>query len=295
MRVEVRVGWVRHMLQFARLARGSRIALCVGSLALLAAGAPALTAADTWSSSMRVHYAVEINGFDVGSFEFESQAEQQSYSLTGSARLSILLGAFTWEGETRSSGRLGGEVKPAWFSFDYKSSLKTGSTSFAFADDAVTSITQQPPPVAIPEAIPLREDHLKGVIDPLTALMVLSRGSPGNPCQRRIAIFDGRERFDLVFSYKGEVRVSELTASGQPGIALLCKVRYLPIAGHKVDADTQFMAANEGIEVALRPIPAVNLFVPYSITIPTRVGIASLQSKRVEIITPGKPQIALLH
>jgi len=283
------------MLQFARLARGSRILLCVGSLALLAAGAPALTAADNWSSSMRVHYAVEINGFDVGSFEYESQAEQQSYSLTGSARLSILLGAFTWEGETRSFGTLGGEVKPASFSFDYKSSLKTGSTSFAFADDAVTSITQQPPPVAIPEAIPLREDHLKGVIDPLTALMVLSRGSPGNPCQRRIAIFDGRERFDLVFSYKGEVHVSELTASGQPGVALLCKVRYLPIAGHKVDADTQFMAANEGIEVALRPIPAVNLFVPYSIRIPTRIGIASLQSKRVEIITPGKPQIALLH
>ena len=284
------------MLQFARLARGSRtLALCVGSLALLAAGASELGAADAWPSSMRVHYAVVINGFDVGSFEYESQAEQQSYSLTGSARLSILLGAFTWEGETRSSGTIAGEVKPASFSFDFKSSLKTGSTSFAFADDAVTSITQQPPPVANPEAIPLREDHLKGVIDPLTALMVLSRGSPSNPCQRRIAIFDGRERFDLVFRYKGEVRVSELTASGQPAIALLCKVRYLPIAGHKVDADTQFMAANEGIEVALRPIPAANLFVPYSITIPTRVGIASLQSKRVEIVTPGKPQIALLH
>ena len=284
------------MLQFAHLARGSRIlALCVRSLVLLAAGAPALRAGDTWSSSMRVHYAVEINGFDVGSFEYESQAEQQSYSLTGSARLSILLGAFTWEGETRSSGTIAGEVKPASFSFDFKSSLKTGSTSFAFADDRVTSITQQPPPVAVPEAIPLREDHLKGVIDPLTALMVLSRGSPSNPCHRRIAIFDGRERFDLVFSYKGEVRISELTASGQPVIALLCKVRYLPIAGHKVDANTQFMAANEGIEVALRPIPAANLFVPYSITIPTRVGTASLQSKRVDIVTPGKPQIALLH
>ena len=284
------------MLQFAHLARGSRIlALCVRSLVLLAAGAPALRAGDTWSSSMRVHYAVEINGFDVGSFEYESQAEQQSYSLTGSARLSILLGAFTWEGETRSSGTIASEVKPASFSFDFKSSLKTGSTSFAFADDSVTSIMQQPPPVALPEAIPLREDHLKGVIDPLTALMVLSRGSPSNPCQRRIAIFDGRERFDLVFSYKGEVRISELTASGQPVIALLCKVRYLPIAGHKVDADTQFMAANDGIEVALRPIPVANLFVPYSITIPTRVGIASLQSKRVEIVTPGKPQIALLH
>ena len=283
------------MLQFARLARGSRIlALCVRSLVLLTAGAPALRAGDTWSSSMRVHYAVEINGFDVGSFEYESQAEQQSYSLSGSAHLSILLGAFTWEGQTRSSGTIVGGVKPATISYDFKSTLKAGSTSFAFANETVTSITQQPPPIFSSEAIPLREDHLKGVIDPLTALMLLSRGS-ANPCQRRLAIFDGRERFDLLFSYKGEVRVSEQMASGQPGIAMLCKVRYLPIAGHKVDADTQFMAANEGIEVALRPIPAANLFVPYSITIPTRVGTASLQSKRVDIVTPGKPQIALLH
>jgi hypothetical protein len=284
------------MLQFAHLASGSRIlVLCVLLAVVLAAGAPALSAADNWPSSVRVHYAVQINGFDVGSFEYESLAEQQSYSLTGSAHLSILLGAFTWEGQTRSSGTIAGEVKPAAYSFDFKSSLKTGSTSFAFAGDAVTSITRQPPPVAIPEAIPLHEDHLRGVIDPLTALMVLSRGSAGNPCQRHIAIFDGQERFDLLFSYKGDVRVSELTASGQPGIALLCKVRYLPIAGHKVDADTQFMAANEGIEVALRPIPTANLFVPYSITIPIRVGTALLQSKRVEIVMPGKPQIALLH
>jgi Protein of unknown function (DUF3108) len=284
------------MLKFARLARRNHLirALCLQLLVLLPASAPALRADDAWPLSVRVHYAVEINGFDVGSFEYESQAEQQSYSLSGSAHLSILLGAFTWEGQTRSSGTIVGGLKPASFAFDYKSSLKAGSTSFAFANDTVTSITQQPPPIFSPEAIPLREDHLKGVIDPLTALMLLSRGS-ANPCQRRIPIFDGRERFDLLFSYKGEVRVSELMASGQPSIAMLCKVRYLPIAGHKVDADTQFMAANEGIEVALRPIPTANLFVPYSITIPTRVGIASLQSKRVDIVTPGKPQIALLH
>ena len=136
---------------------------------------------------------------------------------------------------------------------------------------------------------------MQGVVDPLSAMMVLTRGSAANPCDRRIPIFDGKERFDLVFSYKGEMRVTEQAPSGQPGIAYVCRVRYLPIAGHKIDQETKFMAANEDIEVALRPIPSAGLYIPYQITIPTLVGSATLVSKRVEIISPGKPQIALLH
>ena len=55
------------------------------------------------------------------------------------------------------------------------------------------------------------------------------------------------------------------------------------------------MAANDGIEVALRPIPSANMLVPYQINIPTMAGYASIVSKRVEISSPGKPQIALTH
>ena len=72
-------------------------------------------------------------------------------------------------------------------------------------------------------------------------------------------------------------------------------MRYLPIAGHKVDSETKYMAANDAIEVALRPVPSANVFVPYQITIPTMAGSATIVSKRVEIVSPGKPQIALLH
>jgi hypothetical protein len=281
----------------AAAAIGARCLLAVLlSLLLLTVDATAQKPAEHAPARMRVLYEVNFNGFVVGSFAFDAQAAGESYSLAGSARLSVLLGVLSWEGETRSFGMLAKEAtRPATFSFDFKSGLAAGSTTLAFADDAVSSITQLPPAAVDPSAIPLREDHLKGVVDPLTALMVLSRASSSNPCQRRIAIFDGRERFDLLFSYKGQMPVTEQPASGQPSVALLCRVRYLPIAGHKVDPETQFMAANEAIEVALRPIPAANLFVPYHITVPTRLGTASLIAKRVEIASPGKPQIALLH
>ena len=98
-----------------------------------------------------------------------------------------------------------------------------------------------------------------------------------------------------MLSRKGEVQVTEQQPSGQPGVAYVCRVRYQPIAGYKLDKETEFMVANDAIEVALRPIPSANVFIPYQATIPTMAGYATIYAKRVEIASPGKPQIALTH
>ena len=252
--------------------------------------------AETWPAVVRAVYDVNFNGFNVGTFEFESQAEQESYTLIGNAKLSILLGTFSWDGFTRSFGSIVDQSpKPAAFSFDFKSSAKSGSTRMEFADGGVTEIKNLPVTPNKGEVIPVREQHLKGVLDPLSAIMAMSRGTSANPCERRVPIFDGKERFDLVLSPKGETKITEQQPSGQPGMAHVCRVRYLPIAGHKVDSDTKYMAANDAIEVMLRPIPSANVFVPYQITIPTMAGVATIVSKRVDIVLNGKPQIALLH
>jgi Protein of unknown function (DUF3108) len=284
-------------LRAASVAKGvcSFLAGLLLSLAAIVTG-PETAAAEAWPANVRAVYDINFNGFNVGTFEFQSQAEQQSYTLLGNARLSILLGAFTWDGETRSFGLIvKQEPKPASFTFDFRSSMRAGSTKLGFANGAVTNIAHLPPEPPKPDVIPLREQHLKGVIDPLSAIMVISRGPSANPCDRRVPIFDGKERFDLVFSYKREMKVVEQAPSGQPDVAHVCRVKYLPIAGHKIDSDTSFMAANNEIEVALRPIPSANVFIPYQISIPTMAGSATIVSKRVEIVSPGKPQIALLH
>jgi Protein of unknown function (DUF3108) len=283
-----------------------RCAFVVRSICCSLAGLAALTglvarsgataAAESWPANVRALYEINFNGFTVGTFEFQSQAESQSYTLTANAQLSVLLGAFSWAGSTRSFGMIVDQApKPASFTFDFKSNLRTGSTKLGFSDDGVTNIMNLPPMVSSAPVIPLREHHLKGVVDPLSAIMMLSRSAGTDPCDRRIAIFDGKERFDLLFSRKGQIRVTEQAPSGQPVVAHVCGVRYLPIAGHKIDSDTKFMAANEGIEVALRPVPSANVFVPYQVSIPTMAGSATITSKRVEIVSPGKPQIAMLY
>jgi len=250
---------------------------CVlGAWLLSFAGLLGPAAADSWPANVRALYQIDFNGFNVGTFEFQSQAESDSYTLIAHARLSFLLGAFTWSGETRSFGMIVNEApKPASFTFDFQSNL--------------------PPAAATQPIIPVREHHLKGVVDPLSAIMVLSHAASADPCDRRIPIFDGKERFDLLLSRKGEMRVTEQSPSGQPAVAYVCRVRYLPIAGHKIDSETKYMAANDAIEVALRPVPSANVLVPYQISVPTMAGSAVITAKRVEIISPGKPQIAMLY
>jgi hypothetical protein len=268
------------------------VVLCV--VALCVAG-PQPGRAEEWPS-VKALFDVNFNGFNVGSFEFQSHSEEESYSLVGNAQLSLLLGAITWVGETRTFGLIADRVpKPAAFTFDFKSSAKSGSTKLGFDNGMVTSIAHVPPPPPKADIVPVRQQHLKGVLDPLSAIMVVARSPATSPCNRKLAIFDGKERFDLVLTYKGQIKVSEQQPSGQPGMAYVCRVKYHPVAGHKIDAENSHLATTDGIEVILRPIPSANVLVPYQVTIPTILGYATLNSKRIEIESPGKPQIALLH
>jgi hypothetical protein len=218
--------------------------------------------------------------------------------LTGHAQLSALLGALTWKGETRTAGTLAANApKPAGYTFDFNGIGKTGSIKMNFAGDHVANVSHAPPLPPQTDTVPVRDAHLKGVLDPLSAVMALARtaNSGADPCKRKLSIFDGRQRFDLVLSFVREERIVEAKPSGQPDMALVCRVQYFPVAGHKVNDETQHMATTNGIEIALRPVPSVNLFVPHQITVPTIAGSATLTSQWVQITTQRNEQIALVY
>lgn len=253
-------------------------------------------AADAWPARVQALYDIDFNGLNVGTFEFNSNHDGHTYSLSGAGRLSLLLGALKWSGDSRTVGQLAGDTAhPKSFTFGYSGSAKSGSTRMAFAGDQVTQVLHEPPSPPKEGTVPVLPQHLKGVFDPLSAIMAVSQGTDGNPCTRRIPIYDGKARFDLVLSPRGTVRLSEQRPSGQPGEGYVCRVKYIPIAGHKADQETKYIAATEGIEIILRPVPSANVFVPYKVTIPTMAGPATLTSRRVDITTPAHLQIALVH
>jgi hypothetical protein len=281
------------------LSMKSRCVTTLAGLLALAAGvlgqnAPA-QAEQGWPSKVQAVYRIEFNGFDIGAFEFSSNVGGGGYAISGDAKLSALLGAFKWQGVTRASGILGDIApRPAGYTFDYAGTGKSGSIKMGFAGDAVTSLSATPARPPDPAIVAVREPHLKGVLDPLSAVMAMARSDSPNPCGRKLAIFDGRQRFDLVLSYKRQERVAEARPSGQPGVAYVCRVRYQPIAGHKANEETRALAQSSNIEVALRPIPRANLFVPHQISIPTGAGTARITAQRIQIQTRNE-QIALVH
>jgi hypothetical protein len=276
----------------------ARISLRVAALFALAAVCVQSPAADAkaWPIRVVAVYKITFGGLEVGNFHFESSVNGQSYTLAGNAELKALLGIFNWQGVTRSSGSVAGERPiPAAYTFDFKSTSKSGSVKMSFNDAGVSNVTSVPPHTPSRATVPVREHHLKDVLDPLSAVMALTRARSSNPCGRKISIFDGKQRFDLLFSFRRRERVPEARPSGQPGIGYVCRVKYIPIAGHKNNDETRQMAENTGIEVALRPVPSANLVIPYQITIPTIAGSAVLTSQRVDITAPGMRQIALVR
>ena len=278
----------------SRFRRAALMAV-LGASALLLTSPPS-SAADGWPSHVQAVYDVNFNGINVGTYEFNSSQQGHSYKLTSNAKLSLLLGALQWSGSTQASGNLTGETaKPQTFAFDYKSQSKAGSTQMSFTDDTVTQVLHNPPAKIKEGIVPVQAQHLKGVLDPLSAVLAISRGTAGNPCTRRIPIYDGHQRFDLMLSPRGQVPLEDSKPSGQPGVGYVCRVRYVPIAGHKADDSTKFMAHNDGIEMVLRPVPSANVFIPYRVTIPTIAGPATLVARRVNITTNGQQQIALVH
>jgi hypothetical protein len=259
------------------------------------ASLPATAGSEAWPSRVRALYRISFGGIDIGTFNFDTGIGPQGYTADGKAELSALLGAFQWQGITRVSGTVDGTAPhPAGYTFAFRSTSRTGTVKMGFQRDSITNVSMVPQPEDLDEIVPVKPQHLQNVLDPLSAVLALARPTGTDPCGRKLAIFDGKQRFDLVMSFRREVRIAEARPSGQPSLGLVCGVRYVPIAGYKKDHDgTSQLSRERGIEVVLRPVPSANLYIPHEITVPTAIGSAVLTAHRIEIEQPGSGQIAL--
>lgn len=274
--------------------RGPIFAAALGTTAIFCAGHEA-RAAEPWPAEVQAAYRIQFNGLEIGQVTFNSSVHNRTYAISANAGISALLGIVRWNGVTRASGALAGDSpKPVGFSFDFQSSSKTGSVRMDFGNGIVKAVDLNPPIPDPPGTVAVQPAHIRGVLDPLSAVMAISRPRDGNPCNQRLPVFDGKVRFDLTFSHKGEVPVGEAAQGGQAEMLRVCRVRVTPIAGHVENEKAEELRRTLGIEVAFRAIPSANLFIPHRITIPTFAGNAELVAQTVTIRTQ-REQIALVN
>jgi hypothetical protein len=280
----------------ASLRRGAHIALGA-LLGLAVTQAPAYAQAESseinpYVSKVVATYNIRFNGIGIGDFKFWSNMTTRQYTLTAKASVSLLLGmAFEWKGATSSSGLVTAKGPlPANYNFAYESSDKREQVELRFANNAVSQVLLNPPKAPKPGRVPITQEHLRDVVDPLSAVILLSRASAkksgGEACERRLPIFDGKMRYDLIFSYKGTRQLN--SEGGYKGPAYVCRVKFVPIAGHKPGRKEDVISSSENIEVWLVPVPEAHLVVPYHVSIPTPAGSASMTSERFEIETPAR-------
>lgn len=245
-------------------------------------------------------YSINFNGLGIGSFKLWSDLNGEEYSMKARAKISVLAGIlFEWEGNTVSSGRvLANRPRPYTYRFGYRTSNKGETVDVEFSNNNVSQIAVNPPQKQSSKRVPVTRGHMRNVIDPLSAVVMLTNvaSSKGarEVCTRRLPIFDGKARYDLKLTLKKTKSVS--TSFGYRGPAHICKVKFQPIAGHKKgDDENEYAEKNEGIEIWMIPLAEADLYVPYYIYIPTQVGSASLTASTFEVKKSGGARGALLR
>jgi len=266
---------------------------------------PAIPAkAEAIPEKLSAIYKIRFAGLNLGDFKVWSNVAGGKYSIQGQGKIKFLTGMiFEIKGGSSSSGRVSGKNSrpiPDAFSFTFTTKKKQGYLRMKFTNGAVAQVASQPPLRTHPDAIQVTAKHVNGVLDPLTALFFAVRatrpGDHGSVCDRNVAVYDGKYRFDLQLSHKKTVRVLKKGKTGYSGPAAICQVKFVPIAGHRHhESNMTFMSNTNDIEVWMIPLPQSNMYAPYHISVPTPYGTAQATARSFHVETANHQKTALVQ
>jgi hypothetical protein len=268
---------VRHVL--ARHVLGS---LVIGAL---------LSVSPANAAGIEVHYAITLAGLSIGKASLSATLEGSTYTLNVNSAMTGIVGAVSkGRGAATARGNVGaGGVLTNGFSLSASNGTDQRTIQIAAAAGSVRSVVIDPPfedKGGGGDRIPLRDSHKIGVMDPASALIMPSRAADPLDkanCERRIPVFDGSQRFDVVLSYASTKQVK--SEKGYSGPALVCQARYVPVAGHRPERRvTKFMAENRHMEAWLVPVNGGKVLIPYRIAVKTMIGTTVIEA---ESFNPG--------
>ncbi|WP_170181860.1 DUF3108 domain-containing protein [Phreatobacter stygius] len=261
----------------------SRSSLLAGIAAFAAIASPAAAI-----EAVSGRYEIMIGGLQVGVAGFEGRISNDSYETSVSVRLSGVSRLIaSGRGSATASGRIaGGRAVPANYALTLNTTQQNEAIRMAMSGGAVRTFSAEPAKPEAPDQVPLTASHRQGVLDPLAAALFVVAGSgptvSAEACARTFPVFDGRQRYDLAFSYS---RTEELKVPGYSGPAVVCNARYRPIAGHR-PAQTQGMEQNRDMQIWLAPVAGTRALVPARIMIRTPVGMAQIEPTKLELGSP---------
>ena len=266
---------------------------------LLACGGLALTVAASAAAAaqgkLEARYSVTLAGLPIGTGSWMVDIGDTHYLAAASGSTTGLMRVFTGgQGTSAARGTFNGGGVPVTsiYAATITTRAKSDEVRLTINHGDVKDSRLDPPRDKDPERIPILPAHEHGVLDPMTASLL--RAPPGGDlmvpetCQRTLAIFDGRLRYDLKLAYKRVEQVK--TDKGYAGPALVCSVNFTPIAGFIPSRYAiKYIAKLKDMEVWLAPIAGTRVLVPIRAEGPSPIGPVVLKATQfVSTVVPTR-------
>jgi Protein of unknown function (DUF3108) len=278
----------------------SRISLFRNGLPAALAAAVSVMAADATNvasaqGKLDARYTASVAGIPIGRGSWVVEVFDDQYTAAASGTTTGILHFFTGgHGTGASRGAVSaGLPVPATYSSNIFFDNKSDDVRIVIAGGNVKEFAAEPPLPPHPDRIPVTDADRHGVVDPMTSTLnrVPGSGDPLSPeaCNRKVAVFDGRVRYDLQSAYK---RMEAVKADkGYQGPVVVCAVYFKPVSGFVPDRPTvQYLIELRDAEVWLAPISGTRILVPYRFSLPTPIGVGVLQATQfVTSALPSRP------
>lgn len=230
---------------------------------------------------LEARYTASLAGIPIGTGSWTIDIGDSHYSAAASGVTTGLMRVFTGgQGRSSSNGTLNGKPSSA-YAATITTRKKTDEVRFTIANGSVKELKLDPPADDDPERLPVTEAHRRGVLDPMSAMLLHApaNGDMLSPevCQRTLAVFDGRLRYDLQLAFK---RMDKVKAEqGYSGLAVVCAVYFSPVAGYIPSRSAiKYVAKLRDMEIWLAPVAGTRVLVPFRFSVPTPFGLGLLQA-----------------
>jgi hypothetical protein len=259
-----------------------RCAVFAGAFA--AAGlAGAGTAAVAQGGRLDAQYAATLGGLPVGSATWQIVVDEDRFTAAIRGTTSGLLRVFsTGRGTSASRGSVAdGNLSATSYSSSIATDRRYDEVQMQLNSGTVKNAVVEPPNSPDPDRVPVQDSHRRGIVDPLTAaiLRVPGNGDTFVPqaCNPRLAVFDGRMRYDMQLAYKRLEKVKSVR--GYQGTVVVCSVQFRPIAGHvPTRSAIKYLTGLRDSELWLAPIAGTRFMVPYRVSVQSPMGQAVAQA-----------------
>jgi hypothetical protein len=217
-------------------------------------------------------YRLYVAGIPIGSAGLSVTVAANRYVIDGTADFGFLF--WGGRGGARAEGSANGHGwQPDRYRLAYEGVRRPGGVEIDFEGGKAVRVHSFPPPPedVLQGRVELTEEHLRNVLDPLTALVVPAGvgADPSTICRRLLPVFSGFTRFNLAL---------EGPRTTTPDLG--CAARYVPVAGHRPDSRSVARMTQPGaFEIALAPITP-EAWAPARVAVETRFGTFEMIRQR---------------